>query len=490
MPEGDRYAWHPIEDLPDDWGDMVSTELEHLGSVWTEQSARLASTTALREFNERLAREWSIETGIIEGLYSIDRGTTQILIERGIEANFIEHGATDKPAELVVQIVSTHGEALEGLFSFVAGQRQLTTSYIKQLHQVITRFQDTVIGIDQFGNYVETELIRGDWKKLPNNPLRPDAYIHEYCPPEHVAAEMDHLIAMHHEHVAEGVAAEIEAAWLHHRFTQIHPFQDGNGRIARCLASLVFLRAHYFPLVVTRQHRSDYIAALEAADQGNLEPLVKMFVAIEKRSFLRALSLSQTVLDGYAPVRDVISSAAERLRARFQAQEEEKKAVFGFAERLKEVAHTQLDRLAQELTDSLTDINDAYRAWVDTSAAATDFWFKKQIVEVARELGYFADTQAYRSWVRMRIREERRTDIIVSLHSLGSQFSGVLVATAFLEHRQREDDDVVIVDGPHTLSPEAFNFSYYDDLERLEKRFREWLRDVALLGIEMWRREL
>ena len=35
-------------------------------------------------------------------------------------------------------------------------------------------------------------------------------------------------------------AREIEATWLHHRFTQIHPFQDGNGRVARALASLVF----------------------------------------------------------------------------------------------------------------------------------------------------------------------------------------------------------------------------------------------------------
>ena len=46
---------------------------------------------------------------------------------------------------------------------------------------------------------------------------------------------------MYTEHQGCGVPLEVEAAWLHHRFTQIHPFEDGNGRVARALASLVFI---------------------------------------------------------------------------------------------------------------------------------------------------------------------------------------------------------------------------------------------------------
>ena len=40
---------------------------------------------ALGNFTQRLSREWSIETGQIEGVYDLDRGITQTLIERGIE---------------------------------------------------------------------------------------------------------------------------------------------------------------------------------------------------------------------------------------------------------------------------------------------------------------------------------------------------------------------------------------------------------------------
>lgn len=87
------YRWKPIEDLPEDWQDMVADELQSLASIWIEQSARLKASEALKRFNDQLRRQWAIETGIIENLYSIDRGTTVLLIEKGIEASLIPHGA-------------------------------------------------------------------------------------------------------------------------------------------------------------------------------------------------------------------------------------------------------------------------------------------------------------------------------------------------------------------------------------------------------------
>jgi hypothetical protein len=46
----------------------------------------------LGEFEKRLRREWAIETGIIEDVYTLDRGVTRILIEKGIDAALIPHG--------------------------------------------------------------------------------------------------------------------------------------------------------------------------------------------------------------------------------------------------------------------------------------------------------------------------------------------------------------------------------------------------------------
>lgn len=84
------------------------------------------------------------------------------------------------------------------------------------------------------------------------------------------------------------VPPEVEAAWLHQRFAQIHPFQDGNGRVARALASLVFLRAGWFPLVVHRDDRGEYIDCLEQADSGDLSALVNLLGRIQDRIYYNA----------------------------------------------------------------------------------------------------------------------------------------------------------------------------------------------------------
>lgn len=86
--------------------------------------------------------------------------------------------------------------ALEGVFDFVAQRRRLSTSYIKELHAALVRSQSHTEAVDSHGQAFEAPLISGDWKQQPNYPTR-DGTIYKYCPPEHVAAEMDRLIVFH-----------------------------------------------------------------------------------------------------------------------------------------------------------------------------------------------------------------------------------------------------------------------------------------------------
>jgi len=127
----------------------------------------LRNSQALKQFNERLRREWAIETGIIENLYSIDRGTTQLLIEKGIREELIAHGSSDKPAEQIVPIIRDQEEVVEGLFDFISQKRALSTSYLKQLHQALTRHQLIVEAKDSLGQLIEIPLLHGEWKSFP-----------------------------------------------------------------------------------------------------------------------------------------------------------------------------------------------------------------------------------------------------------------------------------------------------------------------------------
>ena len=241
-------AWEPITGLGDDWRELASPELPPLVNVWSEQRESLQDTESLNEFNERLAREWAIETGILEGLYTLDRGITRLLIEQGIDESLISHDATDGLPGKVAAHIHDQKEAVDWLFEFVKSERPFSESFIKELHALITRSQETATGIDTLGRRVEVPLRRGEYKARPNDPTRADGSVHRYCPPEQVTVEMERLIEHHDSYVAEGMAPEVISAWTHHRFTQIHPFQDGNGRVARALASLVFLREGWFPL--------------------------------------------------------------------------------------------------------------------------------------------------------------------------------------------------------------------------------------------------
>src|SRR5438128_2203790 len=88
--------WEPIADLPADWESMASEELVALRQVWSEQAEHLRESQALKNFNERLSREWAIETGVLEKLYTLDEGVSRLLIERGLHSSLIPSGTTDK----------------------------------------------------------------------------------------------------------------------------------------------------------------------------------------------------------------------------------------------------------------------------------------------------------------------------------------------------------------------------------------------------------
>jgi Fic family protein len=73
--------------------------------------------------------------------------------------------------------------------------------------------------------------------------------------------------------------APLAAAAVHSWLTIIHPFQDGNGRVARLLANVVLLRVGWPPLIVRASDRLQYLDALSGSDAaGDLLPLFQLFV--------------------------------------------------------------------------------------------------------------------------------------------------------------------------------------------------------------------
>ncbi len=487
------YKWKPIEDLPEDWTKLASSELAGLASVWREHYETIKDSKALKHFNERLRREWAIETGIIENLYYIDRGVTLTLIEKGIEASLIPHGSTDRPAELIVPILKDQEEVVTGLFDFVGQQRQLSTSYIKQLHQALTQHQRTTAAKDSFGQMIEVELLRGDWKKLPNNPTKSDGSVHEYCPPEQVASEMDQLIALHQEHLEKNVPPEVEAAWLHHRFTQIHPFQDGNGRMARTLASLIFLRAGLFPFVVHRDERDEYLDVLLQADFGDLKTLVQFVSRAQKKAINQAINSAKSVLLDGAPLEEIIAAATSRLKKRKESFSIEQ----SIAEpqlKLYAIAEAKLKEVASPLHDQLRSIDLLYYSKVTEYLSEGDEDAEVEINSsaqfIAKELGYHANFSGFSASLALEIQTDQSFKMAFSFHQYGDSVDNIMAVSAFIPIGYRVENLTFFQVPPKSLISDVFQFTDREPLDKVAERFRYWLEDVILNGLNYWREQL
>ncbi|MCD8140567.1 MAG: Fic family protein [Planctomycetaceae bacterium] len=490
------HRWKLLEDLPVGWETWENQELSNLTKIWLKQHERLKDSEALRTFNDMLSRRWAIETGIIENIYTLDRGVTMMLVEHGFDASLIGHADTDIPPEKLIEIVSAHQDSLNGLFSFVNGEREFSTHYICELHQQLLSTQSYVRAKTPDGKIIERELTVGAYKKMPNNPFVLGKGLHEYCPPIQVQSEMERLVKLHLAHEEKGIPPEIASAWLHHRFTQIHPFEDGNGRVARAIASLVFIKKGLFPLLITRDDRHKYLDALGEADLGNLGPLVDLFGLIQRRSLLQALSISEDVLAGRRSIRGIIAAAGEQLFARRQEERNtQMRNLSAVIESLTELARQRLDDLAVEMKETLGKFEPNFFARADSCGPGGEkrHYFTRQIISIAKHYDYFANFKDAASWARLIITSPEKYRLIISFHGVGQRFSGAGVCIAFWEQESTDNDgdhDFVALDKPSMLMDEPFQFSCLSNIQEVRQPFLHWLENVVTLGLGMWQRQL
>ena len=480
-----EHIWRPetgITEIEGDWHALRASEVEGIRIVWGEQRERLKGSQQLTEFTERLSREWAIETGIIDNLYDIDRGVTQSLIEHRFQAEFLSHGSTNKPRDYVVRLLRDQKDALDGVFDFVSQRRELSTSYIKELHAALLRSQTHTDGIDPSDHGIQVPLIRGDWQVQPNSPTR-NGKIYTYCPPEQVASEMDRLVEGHAAHMHNGVSAEVQAAWLHHRFTQIHPFQDGNGRVARALASLVLVQAGLFPLVVTRDDKVGYLDALEAADIGNLKPLVNLIAKLQRAQFRKATAISDEILGASTDVQQALAGLNRVAEQLLDPQTGKMASAFNHARILADQTRQRLARLRWDVQAALRRVSPLASVTVKLSEPQTDRLFQSHITENAYKwFGYFPNTDSYRDRVCLDMVWRRRAKFVFAFHGTGRPFNGSLVCVPFLEFSDTDETAQTRA----TLIPvadEAFLFLYSEAEDEVLTRFLDWRERVLVTAL-------
>ena len=304
--------WRRVADLPPEaegWGvgayrDRVEQWREARRELEDRKVDRALMDIWLRERN----RNFVIQTGQIEGLYFFRPEVTEQLVTEGFESVRGAHSARsdlgDPDDRTLRGLLDDQEETLEAVLDMARGGKPLSHTTIKSLHAILTRHQDTAVGIHGItGERIRIPLRKGDYKIRPNNPRRDDGFIYEYCPPEQVDSEMDAFLEFHRSHADRELPTEVEAAWLHHAFVRIHPFQDGNGRISRLLVAYAFARKGELPPVVPAAGKESYLRRLERADEGDLRPFISYLALCSLDYTAAGVRLARSILRGRTHLR-------------------------------------------------------------------------------------------------------------------------------------------------------------------------------------------
>jgi fido (protein-threonine AMPylation protein) len=473
------HKWRPIEDLPDSMNNSSGSESKALATVWADVQAAM-EPDQLEELLRRIRREWSIETGMVEDIYRWDRGVTETLIAGGIRADRIPSQGNILSPEQIAQVLNAQLQVVDGLFPVIKQERPLSKSYIHEIHAALLEHQETYAVHTSIGVQSQ-ELKKGVYKRYPNSVQLDTGARHEYCPPESVESEMDRLVGIAAAQVERRVPADIRAAWLHHAFSQIHPYPDGNGRVARTLATVVLVQSGLFPFIVRNSEKSDYYAQLQNADAGNLEGFSEFLRRTQRRTLIFA---SQSAipplppLAGDAAMHEIIARAQRKLIEKGQihspawAQSGEKVGA------LVRLIGGKLQSLADQLQVTVGRYGDASFLTGSQGQAPGELAGNPDLIS-----DYTPDfSESSRTQVLV-LKTGRQFELAINIHSTNRPHRGLFGCIGCLI--DKESGTVV----PGSVS-DYFLITYAEDTSHLHSRFEPWLEATLKKALSVWQEQL
>ena len=212
--------------------------------------------TRKAELLKQLRAMWTHDSTAIEG-NTLSLGDTMFVLE---------YGLTVKGKPLRDQVdVQNHARAVDALLHLV-GKGSLEERDVFELHRLVINEQSRDI-YKPVGAYKRED--NGTYRLVEGKSV-----YHAYTPSEDVPIAMrDWLQKFNDSYKADASADEAVAAYTaaHLGFTAIHPFYDGNGRLARLLSNLPVLYAGFPPIVIPMEFREEYLHAIwRSEDDGGI----------------------------------------------------------------------------------------------------------------------------------------------------------------------------------------------------------------------------
>jgi hypothetical protein len=199
-------------------------------------------------------------------------------------------------------VVECHRRALVIAADAAEDGRPLDEHAIARLQDLIVESQRTYTVTTDGSDRQEADLPRRQYKAMSNFLMRTDRQLVPFAPASEVESEMARLSAELTSDAFAGLHPVVQAAYSHVALIRIHPFADGNGRLARTLACMPLLREVGLPQLILADQWPAYLGALLRSDDGDPQGIVELFLAAQINSMDLARSLLDTDRGGSGAV--------------------------------------------------------------------------------------------------------------------------------------------------------------------------------------------
>jgi Fic family protein len=246
--------------------------LQQVQLLWDELNAlRPLTPDQEQRIWQKFRLDWNFHSNNIEG-NSLTYGETKSLLLHNVTAQ-------GKSLQHHLEITG-HNEAIDEIIDTVKQQQRLTESLLRSWHTLILKERYQVDAQTADGKSTKKWVEVGQYKKQPNHVLTVTGEVFRFAEPLEVAAKMQALIAEANEKKPSMIEGLLHAAKLHYQFVVIHPFDDGNGRMARLLMNVILMQYGLPPAIIKTETKEEYFSALRLADGGQFEKFAE-YIALQ-----------------------------------------------------------------------------------------------------------------------------------------------------------------------------------------------------------------
>jgi Fic family protein len=311
-------------------------------------SFRPLSTEMEGRIMQKFRLDWNYHSNHIEG-NQLTYGETK---------TFLLHGITASGKTLKDHLeIKGHNEAILLLEDIVKQERPLTEHFIRKLHKLILHEPYERPAITAEGKPTTKKIEIGKYKSQSNHVKTGTGEMFYFASPEETPAKMNDLMDWLEKASADAeIHSFVIAALFHYKFIRIHPFDDGNGRLARILMNLVLMKVGFPPVVIKTEKKQEYFTALRQADGGD----ELAFVAYIGEQLLYSLELYLKGAKGESIEEDDdIDKEIKLLKAQLRGEEESER-IFMDRKYIHSIYNQQIRPFVDIVCNKLSQFDDFF----------------------------------------------------------------------------------------------------------------------------------